>query len=42
MSVLLLSSSLVTATLIDANELEEHGRAQGRALAYPLTVCAFC
>ena len=34
MSVLLLSSSLVTATLIDANELEEHGHAQGRALAY--------
>jgi hypothetical protein len=34
MSVLLLSSSLVTATLIDPNELGEGGRAQGRALAF--------
>jgi hypothetical protein len=34
MSVLLLSSSLVTSTLIDAKQLEENGRAQGRALAY--------
>ena len=34
MSVLLLSSSLVTATLIDPNELGQGGHAQGRALAF--------
>jgi hypothetical protein len=34
MSVLLLSSSLVTATLINPDELGSGGRAQGRALAY--------
>src|SRR5262249_52747889 len=34
MSVLLLSSSIVTATLIDPNLLGEGGVAQGRALAY--------
>ena len=34
MSVLLLSSSIVTATLIDPAQLGEGGAAQGRALAY--------
>ena len=34
MSVLLLSSSLVTATLVDPMEMSDRGRAQGRALAY--------
>ena len=34
MSVLLLSSSIVTATLIDPAQLGQGGAAQGRALAY--------
>ena len=34
MSVMLILSSIVTATLIPAHEFEEGGEANGRALAY--------